>query len=117
MDPSSASDDSNHLATVCHWQSTDRTTQATLSLNVNTSFDLIYLSKDVVQGFAEFTLKGFPAVREVGPGSSTCTTYVRIAKTQVFSLETGTREPGLVTPCRLADALAADVIDSLSSHS
>jgi hypothetical protein len=90
----------------------------TLSLNVETSFDLLYRSRDVVEGFTEFSLRGFPAVREGAEGSSTCTVYVRVADSQVFSLEVGTRAPASVAePCGIAEPLAAAVIDSLSSRS
>jgi len=90
----------------------------TLTLNLDTSFDLVYTSREVIDGFAEISVRGFPGVREGPPGSSICTVYTAVADTQVFAVEVNSGSTDLaVRPCEVAEHAAGAVIDSLSSRS
>ena len=118
LDPSTATDQSNQLATACSWESSRDSTTLTLTLNVRTTLDLLYGARDLIDEFHEFTLEGFPAVREGAADALICTVYAALADTQVLSVEVSVNSPeqrGL--PCQLAERGAEAVIDTLRSRS
>jgi len=118
IDSATATDHSNENASSCRWRTADGSGAMSFVLNVNQALSLITQGRDGMQGYLEFALRGYPAIRENSPRESSCAVYVGIAESQVFVIDFTTRSSDeSVRACDVAQRGAEAVIDSLSSRS
>jgi len=113
IDPLTARDTSNDLATDCHWTSTDSRRSLYLVVSVNSPMERVYAALEVNGPLQTFELGGRRAVREGAPRASTCTIYLELAQNQIASVEAATLlQDG--TSCDLSEKALDAVVDSLS---
>lgn len=72
MDPATATDASNDLATICDWHSADGVEGLRFTLSVDTAIELMYASVGHLPDYTPFTLRGHPAVRDGRAESTIC---------------------------------------------
>jgi len=117
LNPQTAVDGSNAIASACTWESSDGQESLTLVLNVNTSFELLYAARDSADAFVELTIRGHPAVRENPSDSAICTVHVALAPTQLFSAEFSTSATDRpVRSCESAESAAGAVVDAIAAR-
>ncbi|GAA4552140.1 hypothetical protein GCM10023175_45310 [Pseudonocardia xishanensis] len=117
MDPASAEDSSDRVASSCRWRSADRYEKMTLIVNSDYAVDLLYAASDAAPFFEEFELRGQPAAREDPPDSSICTIYVVLARDQLFTVEYSTQATDRpVRSCEAAESTAGQVIDAIAAR-
>jgi len=117
MDPLSALDTTNTIATACNWSSADKHESLTLVINVKSSLDALYAARDAADAFEEFTVRQYPAVRENPSGAAICTVYVALAATQSLSAEFSTSATDRpVRSCESAESAAGAVVDAIAAR-
>ena len=117
IDPRTARDESNAIASVCLWQSLDRAMSIRVILNVDYSIEVMFGSLQAAEGRREYEIRGYPAVRESPEGASLCAVHVAIAESQVFTVEaTSSRPEPSVRPCESAESAAGAVVDAIAAR-
>ncbi|MCF7553322.1 DUF3558 family protein [Pseudonocardia sp. WMMC193] len=117
VEPGTATDASNELASRCDWQSADGADSLSLLINVDYNIERIYAAADSIGGSERFEIDGYRAVREGGVDATICTVYVAVGEDQVISAQSGSRSPESPRPCERAGAFAGAVIDALAARS
>jgi len=119
MEPTTAVDKSNSLATACLWKSRDGVEAVYLVVSVNSPMERVYQALEAAGPPQNLDLRGHRAAREGTDKTSGCTVYVELAENQIASAEVSSRSvsPGPRAACEIAQGVLESLIDSLSSHS